>query len=105
MLIKIPNSEYSLDFQHGTSCSVYRNCEYNNDLSGQRIVYDMADFISSLIEDKTMLEKNICDLQKENKNLRKAIGNLKRKNKNNFARNYSNSYENDYMNEFEDSFY
>lgn len=105
MLIKIPNSEYSLDFQHGISCSVYKNHEYSNDLSGQRIIYDMADFISSLIEDKTMLEKNIRDLQKENANLKKTTNDLKRKYKNSLTNGYSKNYENNYMNEFEDSFY
>lgn len=68
MLIKIPNSEYSLDFQHGISCSVYKNHEYNNDLSGQRIIYDMADLISKLLEENANLKKTINDLERENKN-------------------------------------
>lgn len=91
MLIKIPNSEYSLDFQHGISCSVYKNHEYNNDLSGQRIIYDMADLISKLLE--------------ENASLKKTTNGLKRKYKNSLTKGYSKNYENNYMNEFEDGFY
>ena len=68
MLIKIPNSEYSLDFQHGISCSVYKNHEYNNDLSGQRIIYDMADLISKLLEENAGIKKTIQDLERECKN-------------------------------------
>ena len=68
MLIKIPNSEYSLDFQHGISCSVYKNHEYNNDLSGQRIIYDMTDLISKLLEENAGLKKTIQDLERECKN-------------------------------------
>lgn len=91
MLIKIPNSKYSLDFQHGISCSVYKNHEYSNDLSGQRIIYDMADLISKLLE--------------ENASLKKTTDDLKRKYKNSLTKGYSENYENNYMNEFEDSFY
>lgn len=91
MLIKIPNSEYSLDFQHGISCSVYKNHEYNNDLSGQRIIYDMADLISKLLE--------------ENASLKKTTNGLKRKYKNSLTKGHSKNYENNYMNEFEDNFY
>lgn len=105
MLIKIPNSKYSLDFSRNLSCSVYRSNEYCADLSGLDIIYDMANFISSLIKDKKMLEKNIYNLQKENANLRKNNQQLKTKNKNNFTGYHSKRYENDYMNEFEDSFY
>ena len=56
MVIKIPNSKYSLDFQHGVSCSVYRNYEYRNDLSDKRIIYDMADYISKLLEENENLK-------------------------------------------------
>lgn len=91
MLIKIPNSEYSLDFQHGVSCSVYKNHEYNNDLSGQRIIYDMADLISKLLE--------------ENASLKKTTNGLKRKYKKQSYKGLFKNHENNYMNEFEDNFY
>lgn len=94
MLIKIPNSKYSLDFQCSVPCSVYRDNEYCADLSHLNIVYDMADYINNLLE--------------ENAGLKKTINNLEHKCKNSSNKRYSSNnhkHENDYMNEFEDSFY
>ena len=93
MLIKIPNSKYSLDFQHGVSCSVYRNYEYCADLSGLNIIYDMADYINNLLEDNTALEKRVQDLLEENDNLKETIHDLERENKNSFTSGYNHGFD------------